>query len=685
MLRGVALYFLLLLYTNTMQSLRSILTRLKDDSCKKWLFPSAVIICLLFATGLKISGSSFGPYYDLFLQGKPSSNLIAGETRHIRSDEWLVVTQFTIAQKAAGYPLINKNFGDSGKNMSLVSDAPYKEWSTIFRPQNLAFFIIPFEFALAFKWWFLLASLLLSMYFLALKFLPGKYSLASLLSIVGSFTPFIFWWYQTITIMSIVWGIVILLTAMRLIERRPLSFLANYKRGDIISQLILSGSLIYSLVGFALLLYPAFQIPVVITVGLVFLGYYINTWRKLTKKTRKRLYINTAVLTGSALVAIGIIGVFLITRLDAVRAISGTDYPGARFVHSGTPSQADLIGLAGYSQYRLQDNSSIGSIDPSKGSINQSELSASIIIPFAFIIPILLILLYQWRKKRMIDWVGVAIVTTCLVFAAHLFLPGFSTIAKPFMLHLVPITRLQLGLGFVGILSLLYVIANGKQLVSKYRPWVYLYSGLMLIIYILTIISVVKFNRDFAGDLRILGIAAISFSGGLALVFIGKEKLGLLLLSALCIMSTITIQPLYKGLGSGYNSNIITNKIASLSSPDDAWGLSGTVVLENFPQMANRKSITGVHTYPDKDFWSKVSKDKTIYNRYAHVLLSDTITDDLKLTQPDVFIARLSCNNHLGRTITHVLATTPLQLPCYKLIDQTTVGGGTIMFYKRTP
>ena len=159
----------------------------------------------------------------------------------------------------------------------------------------------------------------------------------------------------------------------------------------------------------------------------------------------------------------------------------------------------------------------------------------------------------------------------------------------------------------------------------------------------------------FRSDLRILGIAAISFSGGLALIFIGKEKLGLLLLSALCIMSTITIQPLYKGLGSGYNSNIITSKIASLSSPDDVWGLSGTVVLENFPQMANRKSITGVHTYPDKDFWSKVSKDKTIYNRYAHVLLSDTITDDLKLTQPDVFIAQVFWKNPLRPPLKRVI------------------------------
>ena len=207
---------------------------------------------------------------------------------------------------------------------------------------------------------------------------------------------------------------------------------------------------------------------------------------------------------------------------------------------------------------------------------------------------------------------------------------------------------------------------------------------MVIIIYVCTIVYVVKFNRNFAGDLRVLLLAAISLSGGLALIFIKKENLGLLVLSSLCIMSTITIQPLYRGLGSGYNDNTIIKKIISTSSSDDTWGLSGTSVLENFPQMANRKSITGVNTYPDKDFWSKASKDRTIYNRYAHILLSDTIDKDLVLSQPDVFIAKLSCSNHIGKTVTRVLATTPLQLPCYELIDKVTVHNGDILFYKRT-
>ena len=129
-----------------MHKLKSLVKRVKPV----WIFPIIITVCLGAATVGKLSGSSFGPYYDTFLTGSATPRLIAGSTQPIRSDEWLVVTQFTIAQEKAGYPLINHNLG-SGKNMSLVTDAPYKEWSVIFKPQNLAFFAMPFENAFAFS------------------------------------------------------------------------------------------------------------------------------------------------------------------------------------------------------------------------------------------------------------------------------------------------------------------------------------------------------------------------------------------------------------------------------------------------------------------------------------------------------------------------------------------------------
>lgn len=601
----------------------------------------------------------------------------------MRSDEWLVITQFLIAQERSNYPRINDTFGKN-RDMSLLSDAPYKEWSVMFRPQNLAFFVLPLENAFAFKWWGMLAVLLLSIYCLALRFLPKRYLIASLIAVVGAFAPFIFWWYQTITVMSIAWGIIIFLLALRIIDDKPLTFIQSTKK-QLISNIILCSALVYSLTSFALLLYPAFQVPIVITVALAFIGYTLNARQEhTTAKKRKTLYKSVGLILLSGVVALGIVATFLLTRLDAVKAISNTSYPGARFVASGSPSQADVIGLMGFSQYRLTDSASIAHISPDKGSINQSELSAFLVTPFAFVIPIILIVIATRQQKKRIDWLGVSLILTSAIFAAHLFIPGFSAVFKLLGLYLVPLTRLQIGIGIAGILSMIYTIARISNLTQATRRLLYLYTGLLIAFYVACVFSVTQFDHTFAGDLRILFLAAFSLGGGISLLFYkNKQFLGLGILALLALLSTLTAQPLYRGLGSGYNNNIVTQKISQLSSQDSVWGLSGMIILENFPQMAGMASISGVNSYPNINFWSSVSDDTLVYNRYAHVLLSDTIKKEVVLNQPDVFTARIACNNTIGRTVTHVLATTPLQLPCYREIDRVQVAGGIIIFYKR--
>ena len=89
--------------------------------------------------------------------------MIAGSPRGVRSDEWVVNTQMIIAQAANDFKRVNYNIG--GQDMSLISDVPYKEWSIMFKPQNLTFFIMPLEYAFAFKWWLLGFSLIISCYF----------------------------------------------------------------------------------------------------------------------------------------------------------------------------------------------------------------------------------------------------------------------------------------------------------------------------------------------------------------------------------------------------------------------------------------------------------------------------------------------------------------------------------------
>jgi hypothetical protein len=138
-----------------------------------WIFPVIVLSALISLSTLQISGTSAG-IYD-YLLGKKPVNLIAGKPRPIRSDEWVVTTPFAVSQYNNGMPAKSKDIG-IGQDMSIVADAPYTDWSMLFRPHNLIFFLLPIGFAFAFKWWLLSAGLALSVYIFVLFLYPRKWS-----------------------------------------------------------------------------------------------------------------------------------------------------------------------------------------------------------------------------------------------------------------------------------------------------------------------------------------------------------------------------------------------------------------------------------------------------------------------------------------------------------------------------
>src|SRR5579871_4522235 len=161
-----------------------------------WFFPLMLLVPLILLTVFKISGTSEGIYQQYIYGNSRDANLLFGHPQPIRSDEWMYTTQLTIAQSQAGYPRINKNLG-RGKDMSLIGDVPYKDWSSIFKPENLAFFAIPLANAFAFKWWLLLYLLIVSCYFFTLRLFNGRKLFAALFGLAIGFTPFIFWWYES--------------------------------------------------------------------------------------------------------------------------------------------------------------------------------------------------------------------------------------------------------------------------------------------------------------------------------------------------------------------------------------------------------------------------------------------------------------------------------------------------------
>jgi len=647
-----------------------------------YLFPAVLTLLLLLLTSLRISGSSVGIYSD-FLNGTPKdSHLIFAKPQPIRSDEWLVNTQLTIAQARSGFPRINHNITGDGRDMSLDIDVPYKEWSTIFKPQNLAFLFLPLEVAFAFKWWLILYLLIISIYFFVLRLFPGKRLFAAVAAIGFSCSPFVFWWYQSITLGSLFYGFFILTLGMRILRKEPVKLLTGRAFSQNVSRVLYVILATYLLVSFALLFYPPFQIPVAIAVTLFLAGYALSLrWNENYYKNIKQLLQPIAIFT-SSVVLTGLIGlVFMHTRQAALMSVEHTVYPGARVVASGGFELDRLLGT--YVQPELQR-----SLHGPHYYTNQSESSNFILLVPYLLIPGLILTAYQWLRSKRPPWTFIAIQISVLLFLANMLVPGGQSLYHLLLLDKVPHERLLLGLGFVGFLQLMYLIKNldTVHVPRKYHPTIVaaVYSALCLVIFLM----VGHFTREhfplFIRSWTLIACGSALFSLIIFLLLVRQSMIALVLVACFSFASVCYIHPLYQGLGP-IADNSVTRAMDTISKPHDTWVSLDQIYIENFGLLANRNSLTGVQFYPDLAFWRQLGGKANDYidNRYAHVLF--TANPDfppISLVQMDSFMVHFECSPFIEQHVNFVLSLQPLSFACTKQTAIVRYPSQTFYMYK---
>lgn len=637
------------------------------------IFPSVLLVLLISLTLFRISGTSIGIYHDfLYGETKHDPNLLFGHPQSVRSDEWLVNTQLTIAQSHENFPEINYNFLD-GKDMSVTFDVPYRDWSTLFKPQNLSFFIMPLEHALAFKWWLMLFGLIASAYFFILKLLPGKVTIAILGSLLISCSPFVFWWWQT---NILAYGFLIILISMSMIDRKNISFFKmRFKSKS--SMLIKISILSYLLVCFALTLYPPFQVPVALVVAILMLGYAVQHYPGSPKQFMKLLLPFIIAISLSATIC----GIYIGTRSSEVQTIANTVYPGKRSAESGGYDIKKL--LVTYLQPGLQDR-----LHGPKYDTNQSESSSFILMPLFFIAPIIVLLSWIYKTKRKIEWILLAILACMGIFLIHMFIPHSGIISKSFLLTFVPQSRLVIGLGFISIILIVYLM----RLFAEYKIKLsraaisacVIYTLFFLFLTIWSGLETARLYPDFIASKKIIFTLAAVLILGQFLLLIGKHRLGLFILALFSVMSIVNVNPLYIGLGPFYHSNIRSD-IQSLSNENDTWAAADNIILENLPQMSDRHALTGVSGYPSLKFWHESTgiQNENIYNRYAHIFSTANNSQALILLAPDLFAVSLDCSRKIVHKVDYVISTTPLPGTCRTLIKETIYPKTTFYIYKQ--
>jgi len=588
------------------------------------LYPALLLILLAVPVLFSVHGSSIGQqvirYYGADYE---DPDLLFGEPRPIRSDEWLVTTPATLAQVRNNLNEINPNIAD-GQQMSIVIDVPNRNLAGIFEPQNAGFFVFGFARGLAFKWWFLAYALLVSAYYFALP-LVGRRA-AVLISFVGFLAPFVHWWYQTITILPMAYGLGIL-TLIRS------QYGVRHSKWRESATLV---ALAYLIVAFALVQYPPFQIPVALVGAAWFVGYMLDFDSAEQRHargmgTRIRGFVaDNRVLLVALAVAGAILGVVLLQLSEEIAAVANSAHPGDRSFASGGGDLRMLVhALSGHLQLFIQ-----GIGGTFTYFTNESEASS-----FLFVLPFLaaLFVIDQLRRasrSRDVMFQGVAVLTITSLFFVWLAVPGLDLVFKPLLLENVPYRRLLMGFGFAQLVFLpIFVGAvrtHHRPKLDRSVPYVLvaLTAGVVLLA---TNTSRLTFP-GYVLDIRLALIASALMVGCVAFLMLGRVQAGLLILIALGGWSVYQINPLYQGADILTSSpiDLAIRRIAS-EDPGARWAAANDIQNENLPAQNGVPTLSGNYFYPKLDFWEPLDPTgefEVLYNRYLHSFIRMVNLDD---------------------------------------------------------
>jgi hypothetical protein len=581
-----------------------------------------------------------------------------------------------MAQSANNYKRINGNIGH-GEDMSLILDVPYKEWSQAFKPHNWAFFVLPFDMAFAFKWWLLAYFLVMSCYFFVLALLPKHYLLASSLAVALLFSAFVQWWYQYATLAPIYTTLALATAVIHLFRAK--------KRAEVI---LLATLITYLAVAFVVILYPPFQIACGLALASFLTGWLIHERYTLTKREFINRFMALVVAGLSSLI---ILGAFFLTRLETVRTLNDTAYPGRRVVASGnyTPQHPFAGNLGFQFQHTILADKYHA---PTGGEWNQSGTSNFLLIAPYLLLPSALTLYRNRKIKLPLDWPLITTNACMLLFFAWLYVPGLALLGKITLLDKVPQSRLLIGFGLLNVLQIVLFIRaqNKSKLPAISHAKILIYVS---IVFLFNLYIGLWAMHSFPGFIELKKVVAFALPIPVIVYFLLRKHFSLALIgfALFSVFTSAFVNPLYRGTDI-LTKTPLSQEIKKVEKNSPGIWVTEISYLENFAQLNGAQSLTGVYAYPQKDLWKNVDPlaDQAIYNRYAHTNFtfdrdtSVTIPTKLELVTLDHFgVTTEPCSQLMkSQRVRYIVTTVSIPDSCLSLVSKVAYPAATFYIFK---
>ena len=632
-------------------------------------FPALLIILALAFSALQISGTSIG----ILNPPGHNSNLIAGSPRAIRSDEWSVSTPLTIA--SARQHFSERLYDGAGShNTSVVLDVPNNSWTTIFKPYNWPFFVLPLTYAFALKWWLLFLFLVLPTYWLALL-LTRNVSAAILVSLGLSLSPFFAWWYEAGALDSVGFMVAIMLLVLLVLRNahRRISYMY-------------AALLAFFLVAFTILLYPPFQIPLAYTAAAFLLPFAVRDLFLAADHQRGR---RLALLAGAVVAAVIVLVAYIHSELPTITKIVDTVYPGNRL---STGTNANLLQL--FSPW-------VGISIANHPMAIANNSNASEISSFFLLAPVLYYfapLARRGRKSRIFGASQFLLALGAIILLGWMYVGFPAPVAAISLLDRVTATRAIVGVGLASwLLIMLYIAdseldhANTDDLAPRtpfLAGWPRAVLGMGASALIIGF-GARQLQQTYPGlnvSMYLVGIFVILVLVGLVLLARARYIAASLFLLPVLALQAVTVNPLYRGLSPLVNDALQANVDhiekevpATPSQVPPGWLVVGPPI--EFLSMIGTGAyvFNATSQYPDVSTWRIIdpsARSESIWNRYAHIAYEPAANLKLKLSNPSpdtVIVTGSPCSPAFAKIdVRFVLAQSPLPYAC--LTNVTTSG-----------
>lgn len=570
-------------------------------------FGAALMLSFLFLTISGWTGSSLG----LALKASPvvasDGSPWVGQDQRVRSDEWEVLTPLAISQvtHSPPFPVVNKRMGTDGQNMMIIgmTGVPVAHISSLAKPATWGFFVFDLRSALAWYWWFPFFACFAVLWTALIQLFGLDWRQAAALSLMVSASPYAVV-YSGWPAYTAFFPVVALVALMQL-----------FRQQSIWRAALFGLTLGWACAGFALVLYPAWQISLAYLIVPVALAW---VW---TERRRLCWGLPQVVALGLAMVVtVLLLGSWWHDARDAVVAIQSTVYPGGRSLEVG------------------------GDIDPwflLKGWLNPTTIynSVDLMVPsdagsFIFLLwAVVPAALIRGRSLRRMEPVACTLVAVILLVLTFQFIGFDPKVSKLTLLGKTTSYRMDLVLGVAQILLLGWLMSPQRAPQGEaVKGWKVLCFGLTMIslIYVSWIFDKIPLaisqTLSPAWTLLTFGAIALATYG----LLIQRYRWALWI----CLVWTLSASLPFNPVGQATSVMTLSPELLKEVSRIDPKNTSPAIAVVGERTWAVTLQATGLHIvntafyYPQKTIWVALdpgAEQTGVHNRY-HRLLFDLKT-----------------------------------------------------------